>query len=293
MPSFSPGFYFVSTPIGNLGDLTPRALEVLKQAQVVLCEDTRVTLDLYRAFDLKAPKLIRYDQHTNEKQCEEWTREYVENPGILAVVSDAGTPGVSDPGASIAAAVSSGGLPIFTVPGVSSTTALLSIAGFLATEFAFMGFFQREKKEILKKCEALESSAEIKTWIFFESPHRIVDTLKLLNEGLKSESEWVIAVGKELTKLHEKFWRGELAHVSKKIEDEVGSVGPKGEWVVALHRGRDPIMKTASDSNWINALDCLLHANVSTKEASVIVSRQFHVPKNLVYEKALSKKSEK
>lgn len=156
-----------------------------------------------------------------------------------------------------------------------------------------MGFFPREKKDILKKCEILESSQEIKTWIFFESPHRVVDTLGVLNECLRTESKWLIAVGKELTKLHEKFWRGELAQVFKKISAEVGSVGPKGEWVIALHRGKDPIVKTPSDSNWINALDCLLHANVSTKEAATLVSRQFHVPKNLVYEAALKKKSEK
>lgn len=151
LPSFSPGFYFVSTPIGNLGDLTPRALEVLRQATHVLCEDTRVTLDLYRAFDLKAPKLIRYDQHTNDQQCRLWTQEYAENPSLWAVVSDAGTPGVSDPGASIAAAVGGGWVTCFYNPRRIFYDSIALNCGFSLDRVCVHGIFPAREKRHSKK----------------------------------------------------------------------------------------------------------------------------------------------
>ncbi|MCM0605973.1 MAG: 16S rRNA (cytidine(1402)-2'-O)-methyltransferase [Xanthomonadaceae bacterium] len=293
LPSLKPGFYFVSTPIGNLGDLSARARQVLEQADVILCEDTRSTLDLYRALGLTPKKLLRSDQHSTENDQKQFGELFLSSPGIWAVVSDAGTPGVSDPGALIARLAAEEGIALFTIPGASSATALLSIAGFESTEFAFMGFFPRESKEIIKTISSIEAIEPIKTFIFFESPHRIENALEQLEKNLKKENGWIIAVGKELTKLHEKFWRGDLAQVSEQIKNEVRSEGERGEWVFALHRTCYQIVKETEDSSWINALDCLLHAEVSTKLASQIVSRQFHVPKNDVYELAIKKKSKK
>lgn len=293
LPTLKPGFYFVSTPIGNLGDLSPRARQVLEQASVILCEDTRSTLDLCRALGITPQKLFRSDQHSSPKSQRAFIEAYQSSPGVWAVVSDAGTPGVSDPGAEIARLAAEEGIALYTIPGPSSATALLAIAGFAATEFAFMGFMPRENKEIENRVSELEAIHSIKTFIFFESPHRIENTLVQLSKNLKPEFGWIIAVGKELTKLHEKFWRGDLPSITAQIQNEVRSEGEKGEWVLALHRAQDQIVQPALDSSWIKALECLLEAEVSTKQASQIVSRQFHVPKNSVYEAALKKKSEK
>ncbi len=202
-----PGLYLVATPIGNLEDITLRALRVLRMANRIACEDTRQTRKLLNHFGIKTPT-ISYHMHNEVSRAEELVAELIAG-GTLAVVSDAGTPGIADPGGQIAAAAIAAGVPVFPVPGANAAVAALIGSGLPMERFTFHGFLPAKVGTRRTALEALPRDGG--TLVFYEAPHRILDTLSDLENVFGSAQPVVVA--RELTKLHEEFLRGTVAEV--------------------------------------------------------------------------------
>jgi len=216
--------YIVATPIGNLQDITLRALVALKEADLILCEDTRHTLKLLNHFEIKKP-LLSYHQHSQLQKIEQII-QLLQEGKTLALVSDAGTPGVCDPGNKLIEAVLEK-LPaaqIIPIPGSSALATLLSVAGIEIDRFLFLGFLpiKKHRQDFLR--QIVESPYPV---VFYESPYKILKTLKEI-EKLKPDLKTVIA--KELTKMFEKIYRGGLKEVIEQIEKDK----PRGEYAVII-----------------------------------------------------------
>lgn len=217
----------VATPIGNLEDITLRAIRTLKEADVVLCEDTRVTGKLLKHLGIES-KMIRCDAEKEEK-CSENVIEHLKEGKLIAFVSDAGTPSVSDPGSRLVQSVREN-LPdckIETVPGATAITAAISIAGINEPSFTFLGFAPHKKgrETFFKKLSEMDG-----TIIFYESPHRILKTLSSLSEFLNNEKK--VSVARELTKIHEEFVSGGPKETLEYFE--LNSDHVRGEFVVIV-----------------------------------------------------------
>ena len=217
----------VATPIGNLEDLTFRALRLIKEADFVICEDTRVTQVLLNKHEIKK-ELVSYHQHSRIQRVEEII-ERLKRGQNAVLVSDAGTPGISDPGNLLVARAVEAGLQVEPIPGPSSLTALLSVAGLATDRFRFLGFLPH-KKGRQTIIDSISQSAEPS--VFFESPHRIIKTLHSLVEALGPDA-WLV-VGRELTKKFEEIIRGRPADVLAVILSSPEH--QKGEFVVLVGR---------------------------------------------------------
>lgn len=272
-----PGLYVVATPIGNLGDLTQRAREVLEAADGVYCEDTRRTRELYSALGLSPPRLESLEGRLRIERALEET---------WAVVSDAGTPAVSDPGAGVVADAREKGVRIVPVPGVSAVTALMSVAGWNEVEFGFRGFFPRTETEVREELTLLKNSGVDSAWIWFESPKRILETLRRVAQ---SDPSTRMIAAKELTKLYEVFFTGSAPDVLAQVEFELKNQGEIGEWCFALRFSE----RSQPPETWEKTLECLLAEGVSVSSASKRVSQAFGVSKKAVYSRALELESEK
>lgn len=215
----------MGTPIGNLEDITLRALRVLKEADYVLCEDTRVTGKLLHHHGIKA-KMKRYDAHASVKTHEEVMAD-LESGLKVALVSDAGTPGISDPGVLLIQQARAAGHKIEAIPGASAITTAFSIAGIVGNQFSFWGFVPQKKgrETFFKKL-----ADQKETVTFFESVHRIEKTLESLVKFLPASA--TVSVGRELTKMHEEMVVGDHETVRAYFKDNPGKV--KGEFVVMV-----------------------------------------------------------
>jgi len=220
--------YVMATPIGNLEDITLRALRILKEVDFILCEDTRQTLKLLNRFEIKK-HLISYHQHSNLQKMDDIVGLLREGKN-LALVSDAGTPALSDPGGVLIERVVGelgDSVKIVPVPGASALTAIASVAGLPVDRFVFLGFLPHKKGKQALFNFIKESD---RTVIFYESPHRIIKTLTFL-EGILDDNRRIV-VGRELTKKFETIYRGSVQEVLEKVQvDEV-----KGEFVVVISR---------------------------------------------------------
>ncbi len=223
--------YIVATPIGNLGDITLRALETLKTVDIILCEDTRVTKNLLNHYEINK-QMISYHQHTEERKVKEITKMLAEGKN-LALVTDAGTPGISDPGGILISRIVSpsyqegvGGVAeIIPIPGPSAVVTALSIAGFPTDKFIFMGFppHKNKRQKFFKEVSAAEY-----TVVFYESGHRILKCLQELKENL--EASRMLVVCRELTKKFETIYRGTIDQIIEQMQDE------RGEFVVVINQ---------------------------------------------------------
>ncbi|OGG58815.1 16S rRNA (cytidine(1402)-2'-O)-methyltransferase [Candidatus Kaiserbacteria bacterium RIFCSPHIGHO2_01_FULL_56_24] len=214
----------VATPIGNLEDITLRALRTLKEADAIFAEDTRVISKLLARYEIKKP-LYRLDASKEDKRAQEIIERLGSDEKIV-FVTDAGTPGISDPGTRLVAAVRKAGFQPVTIPGPSALTAALSIAGVDATEFVFLGFLPHKKgRQTALKGIAVEERAIV----LYESPHRI---LKLLLELEEVIGDRMLVIARELTKIHEEVLSGTAAELRARLES-AGSA--RGEFVVIVH----------------------------------------------------------
>jgi len=212
-----PGLYLVATPIGNLGDITLRALDVLKNADRIACEDTRQTQKLLNHFNIATPT-VSCHQH-NERHRTQELLQAIQAGGRIAVVSDAGMPGISDPGAWLAAEAIAAGVPVIPIPGPSAGLTALVASGLPTQEFSFLGFLPEKAGARRTRLEELAAEAanspNPRTLIFYEAPHRILDTLADL-EAVFGPSLRVV-VARELTKIHEEFVRGTVAEARRDL----------------------------------------------------------------------------
>lgn len=216
--------YVVATPIGNLSDITLRALEVLRSVDVIACEDTRQTIKLLNHFEIKK-ELISYHAHSGLAKIEKLL-ELLKEGKEVALVSDAGTPGVSDPGEPLVRAAISAGVEVIPIPGASAAITALSASGLSTDEFVFIGFLPHKKG---RQTKLKEIASEKRTIIIYESPYRIK---KILNELLEFAGDRKVAVFRELTKKFEEAYRGKISEVKDKIKE-------KGEFVVVVERKND------------------------------------------------------
>lgn len=269
--------YLVPTPIGNLGDITLRALEVLKSVDLIAAEDTRQSLKLLNHFNIKK-NMISYHKHNEQGKSEELI-DRVKNGESIAVISDAGTPGISDPGSIVLRKCIKEGIDIEVLPGATAFTTALIYSGLDTSAFMFKGFFPRENKEKKEFIENIKDRRE--TIIFYESPYRVLDTLNFLKENLGNRN---IAVCRELTKLHEEIYRGNLEETIGYFTNNV----PKGEFVLVLDGKSLEEIKSENIAKWedISIKDHIIYfinEGMSKKDAIKQVSKARELPKSEVY----------
>ncbi|MES2834243.1 MAG: 16S rRNA (cytidine(1402)-2'-O)-methyltransferase [Pseudomonadota bacterium] len=271
--SVAAGLYLVATPIGNLRDMTLRALDVLAAADLVLAEDTRVTAKLLTAYGLKA-KLERCDDHASARAAE-IAIERIAGGEVVALVSDAGTPLVSDPGFVVARAVIAAGLAVHPIPGPSSLLAALCIAGLPADRVLFAGFLPPKAGARKAMLEELRTARQ--TLVFFESGPRLADSLADMATVLGPRPA---AVARELTKLYEECVRGTLAELAADPRCQ----GPKGEIVVVIGPG-ETVQASAAD---VDAALSEAMRRLPPGEAASEVSRALDLPRKPLYQRALA-----
>jgi 16S rRNA (cytidine1402-2'-O)-methyltransferase len=217
-----PVLYLVSTPIGNLDDITLRALHVLETAPLIAAEDTRHTLKLLNHFGYRRP-LISLHAHNEQRQLETIVSRLAQHD--VALVSDAGTPALSDPGVRLVSAAVSRGIQVVPIPGPSAVLAALVSSGLPTNQFTFLGFLPRKRGELQRLLE--EAGAAKRSFIFFESPHRILKTLDIMASALGPRS---LVVAREITKVHEEFLRGTPAT----LLEHFAKAPPRGELTVVV-----------------------------------------------------------
>ncbi|HEX2804150.1 MAG TPA: 16S rRNA (cytidine(1402)-2'-O)-methyltransferase [Sphingomicrobium sp.] len=267
-----PGLYIVATPIGNLGDLSPRAADVLRSVALVLAEDTRVTGKLLKHVGSTAPAR-RYDDHSTDKD----RAGFVARLGTdaVALVSDAGTPLVSDPGYKLVRAARDAGADVRTVPGPCAAIAGLTVAGLPTDRFLFLGFLPAKPKA---RADAIAEVAGVRaTLVLYESGPRLGDTLKALAEQLGPREA---AVAREITKLHEECVTGTLAELAERYSSET----PKGEIVLVV----SPPLEAdeVSDADLDRMLEATL-AKFSVSRAAAKVAEELKIPRKRAYARAL------
>ena len=269
-----PGLHIVATPIGNLGDLSPRAADTLRRADRILAEDTRVTGKLLAHAGAKAP-MTRYDDHSSEAERERIVARLGDE--AIALVSDAGTPLISDPGYKLVRAARASGHAVHTVPGPSAAIAALTVAGLPTDRFLFLGFLPAKAKA---RADTVAEIANLRaTLVLYESGPRLADTLAALAEGLGDRDA---AVARELTKLHEECVTGTLTDLASRYND----ASPKGEIVIVV--GPPSAAQEASEEELDAALDKAL-SRLSPSRAAAEVADQLKVPRKRAYARALER----
>ncbi len=269
------GLYVVSTPIGNLGDLTFRALDVLKRCDLILAEDTRVAAKLLNAYAVKK-RLERYDDHADDGRTAE-VIEKLKAGGVIALVSDAGTPLVSDPGYRLVTAAAAEDLRVIPIPGASAALAALAISGLPTDRFLFVGF--PPPKSAARKSFLADVAATRATLVFYETGPRLADSLTDMAEVFGDRPA---AVCRELTKLYETCIRGPLSVLAADPRLD----GPRGEIVVVVGAGEDIVASAADvDSALADAL-----SRQSPSAAAAEVAKALGLPKRDLYRRALELK---
>ena len=266
----------VATPIGNLGDMTQRAIEALQNADVICCEDTRHSGKLLAHFGVTGKKLIVVNEHT-EYDAREEIVSLVSSGLIVALVTDAGTPGISDPGERLVVAVVEAGGNVTAVPGASALTMALVISGLPTSRFVFEGFLPRSGAERTDRLAM--TTTESRTIVLYEAPHRLAKTLSDLTTACGAMRRVVLA--RELTKLHEQIWRGTLQDANMLV----AATEPRGEYVIILEPAKPPAPPT--DEELFAAIKAEIAKGASRKDSAARVSARFGVAKRHVYELAL------
>jgi 16S rRNA (cytidine1402-2'-O)-methyltransferase len=269
--------YLVGTPIGNLGDMTMRGIQVLRDVDTIAAEDTRHTGKLLHHFEIKTPQ-ISYHQHNEQQRIPELIAQLQAGKSI-AVVTDAGMPGISDPGYLIVAACVAAGIRVIPIPGVTAVITAVSASGLPSDRFVFEGFLPVKGQERKARLESV--SGEARTLVFYESPHRLRQTLADFGTTFGADRQLVI--GRELTKLHEEFWRG---NIGEAIEHYT-NIEPQGEYAIVV-AGAPVSHPTLSDEAIDRALIELMLNGTSRSQASRIVAEQISQSRRYVYQLALA-----
>jgi len=266
----------VGTPIGNLGDLSPRAVESLGAADAICCEDTRRTGRLLEHAGVTRPSLIVVNDHTEVRAIAGVLQRLARGERV-AVVSDAGMPGISDPGERLARAAIDAGHVVEVVPGPSAAISALVASGLPSGRFAFEGFLPRKGSG--RSSRLTELATEPRTVVLYEAPHRLARTLADLAAALGDDRR--VAIGRELTKLHEEHWRGRLVDAVTWATD----TAPRGELVIVLDGAPPPAEVTSTQVE--AALEDELRHGASARDAAAAVASSLGVPKRRAYELAV------
>ena len=271
----APGLYLVATPIGNLEDITLRALRVLRCADRIACEDTRQTQKLLNHFEIRTPT-VSYHMHNEGPRAEELLTDLKQGARI-AVVSDAGTPGIADPGGQIAAAAIAAGIAVFPVPGANAAISALIASGLPGERFTFHGFLPSKAGQRRTALEELARDGG--THIFYEAPHRIADTLADMESVFGKAQHAVVA--RELTKLHEEFLRGTVGELRAEL---AGRAVIRGEMVLLFAPAAQSAGASAPGLGIAAEVAALMQAeNLTEKDALKRVARERGIGKSEAY----------
>lgn len=265
--------YIVSTPIGNLEDITLRALRILKEVDVIAAEDTRHSLKLLNHYGISRP-LISYWGEKEKLRAEEVIARLCSGQSV-ALISDAGTPGISDPGSVLIERAVAEDITVIAVPGPSALIAAISISGLALKEFTFIGFLPPQKSQRQKKLEEL--LMEKRTLVFYEAPHRIVETVEDIKELF---GERKAALIKEITKFHEEVIRGDLSHIAGVLAGKTIA----GEYVIVVEGRAD---EQVSFEEALKEVKALLKKGRHRKEAAKLIAVQYGLSKKELYDGSL------
>ncbi len=266
----------VATPIGNLGDLSPRAVEALSSADVIACEDTRRTRALLAHAGITGARLVAVHDHNEAARVRE-VLGLIDQGRRVVLVSDAGTPAISDPGERLVSAAAAAGHPVEVVPGPSAVIAAVVASGLPTGRFVFEGFLPRKGRERAERLASL--AGERRTTVLYEAPHRVRDTVADLLEVCGPDRR--VALARELTKLHEEVWRGALAGAL----EHLAATSPRGEYVVVLAGA--PNAPEAAEPDIEQALTMRMGRGEEKRSAVAAVAAELGVPKRRVYDVAV------
>ena len=262
----SPSVYIVPTPIGNLEDMTFRAINVLRMVDVVFSEDTRITLQLFNHFDIHK-KLIHMDDH-NEENVKEEVLNYLLNGKNVAIVTDRGTPIISDPGYKTVKYLKEKGYNVIALPGSTAFVPALVASGISSEHFIFYGFLSSKEKRMYDELEILKNYEY--TLVFYEAPHRIMRTL---NAMLEVFGDRKISISREISKLHESVFVGN-------ISDAIKTIDVKGEFVIVVEAVCEEL---SNDMSLLDNVDMYIKSGLSIMDAIKRVARERKINKNEVY----------
>jgi 16S rRNA (cytidine1402-2'-O)-methyltransferase len=267
--------YIVATPIGNLEDITLRAIRVLKEVDLIAAEDTRHTRHLLDRYKIET-QLTSYHDHNKEEKAPLLVARTLEGKSV-ALVSDAGTPGISDPGYFLINLAVDQRIPVVPIPGATAAIAALSISGLPTDSFVFEGFLPSKHGARLKRLQDL--AREERTIIFYEAPHKIIKTIEDIREVL---GDRCVVVTRELTKIHEETIRGKLSDILTRLH--TGTI--KGEFTIIL-RGysAEPQKQDIDTAGYLKNL--IIHRGLSKKEAISVAAEELGLPKKKVYKESL------
>ncbi len=268
----------VGTPIGNLGDLSPRAVEALRRADLVCCEDTRRTRALLSAAGVSAPPLVALHAH-NEAAGATRAVAAAEAGQMVVAVSDAGMPGISDPGQRLVAAAVAAGVAVTVVPGPTAAVSAVVLSGMAAERWCFEGFLPR--KGSLRRSRITALAADDRPTVVYESPHRVARTIADLAAACGPDRP--VALSRELTKRFEEVWRGTLADAVTSLE----ASSPRGEWVIVVGGRPAASADDVTDDDIAAHLAGLVDGGTERREAVAATARDLGVPKRRAYEAGL------
>lgn len=272
--------YLVATPIGNLEDMTLRAIRILKEVDLIACEDTRNTLKLLNHFEISKP-LISYHRHNEDVRKEELIEKIKQGKNI-AIVSDAGTPAISDPGEEIVSLAIKNGIEIIPIPGACAFVNALIVSGMNTKEFIFLGFLPLDKKIRKEKLEEIKQSN--KTTILYEAPHKLRKTLEDLKQVALDRK---IVLAHELTKIHESFIRGTATELLEELQN------PKGEFVIVIQASntdeKKGIVELLNSMSLEKHYEYYENQGYDKKEVIKKIAKDKNVNKNEIYQYFIQK----
>jgi len=272
--------YLVPTPIGNLGDISLRCRQTLEEADFIAAEDTRVTLKLLNHLGIKK-SLISYYEHNKAFKGDQIVERILAGE-TCALVSDAGSPAISDPGEDLVKQCAAAGITVCAIPGPCAAITALSISGQATGRFCFEGFLSTSKKSRREHLESLKK--ETRTMIFYEAPHKLLGTLEDMAEYFGPDRP--ISLCRELTKLHEEVVRTTLGDAIAKYSEN----SPKGEFVLIIAGAEPEAEETPTETDAAAYLERLLESGLSRKDAVKQTAKDLGLPKNVVYELSLKEK---
>lgn len=277
--------YVVATPIGNLGDISSNALEILSKVDIIACEDTRVSINLLRHYDIKT-KLISYHKFNEKSKSLDLILNLQKGLNI-ALISDAGCPCISDPGSILVAECLKNNINVYAIPGASAVNTALMVSGFSLTSFAFYGFLERENKKMREQLNTIKKDST-SVFVIYESPKRILKTLTILSEELNNPE---ICLCNDLTKKFEKKYYGLTNEVIEELKLNVNY--ELGEYVIVVNK-HDIKKNDSTNQLAIEALivdEMVKNPTLTLKDVVKVVSEKYHYSKNIVYDASLNLKN--
>ena len=275
--------YIVGTPIGNLDDITKRALDILNAVDLIACEDTRTSSILLKHFNINN-KLVSYHKFNEKGKSNSLISDLLSGKNI-ALISDAGCPCISDPGSILVHEAINNNIEVIAIPGASATITSLMCSGMDTTSFSFYGFLDRENKKIIENLEKIKSDSS-NIAIIYESPKRIIKLLEKVNEVLDNP---YICLCNDLTKKFEKKYYGRTDEVIKLLNDNSNS--ELGEYVLLIEKNKEIVKNEETISSEALIIDEMIKSNCTMKDAIKLVSEKYKINKNVVYNASLNIKN--